>query len=152
MWSIYFSEQLCTLGKPQGKVNARISHWLCSNGASFGQIPMQDWMLLNSWIELLQSSEYKACNVSHAPLCSSRSMIQFLLQFFLHGPDIFNNILSRWCLLSAAENFPSVRAEVKCFMKYFAIYGYIGQCKQPFMLTNPQSYTFSFFFPRAYTI
>lgn len=141
-----FLEQLCTLGKSQGKVNDHISYWLCSNGSLFGQT-LARWNIGLSWYN---HPSTQACNVSHASLCSSQSMLLFLLQFLLRGPNVFNNVLSRWCLLTAAKNFQTVGAEVKCFMKYFAIYGYIGQCKQPFMLTKP-SILKVFFFPQRIT-
>lgn len=134
-------------GKVSGKVNDHISHWLCSNDALFGQIHMQNWIVGLSWYN---HQSRQACNISHASLCSSKSKLLFILQFFLHGPHVFNNVLLR-CLLTAAENFPAVSAEVKCSMRYFAIYGYIGQCKQPFMLTKP-SVLQVFFLSQSYTI
>lgn len=94
---------------------------------------------LDSWIELvgserLQHFTHSYCqstqvnNGSRAPLCSSQCiLVLFMLQFLLHGPNILNNHLLRSCLLTAAKDFPSVRAEVKCFMKHFAICGYTGQ-------------------------
>lgn len=67
-------------------------------------------------------------NGSHGALCSSQCiLVLFMLQFSLPGPNVFNNHLLRGCLLTAAKDFPAVRAEVKCFMKHFAIYGCIGQ-------------------------
>jgi len=62
------------------------------------------------------------------PLCSSQCiLVQFMLQFCLCSPKIPNNHLWRGCLPTAAKDFPAVRAEVKGFMKHFAIYGYMGQ-------------------------
>lgn len=82
---------------------------------------------VNSWIELVGSERLQhfthsyhqstqVNNSSHASLCSSQCiLVLFMLQFLLHGPNVFKNHLLRRCLgFSSSKSWVEVLYEALC--------------------------------------